>query len=560
MKLSNLLIACMLLPSIAFAQQTNIDSVCQHINAAKGAYIKALRLEHGLQYLSSRKISKDKFISKLSLSKMDSRLLLLLDSYDAKLWIRAGEFDKLTTKKNSLNPYVLFHVGNALYFTGQNDSALKTWRKGAAMTLEFQDSGFTSSMYTNIGAVNWMNDNLDSALIYFLKARDITDWYNETLEANILAITNTIGDYELSKKQVDLILSKDKESKSGPFLVNWIIYLQAATPEQLDSVYIEVQSRFKGVNKVPVELVATYVEMGWRSDSIFHLLGSMTPSSDFERAVEKLIYSPLLPEVTDSTLNVLAARTSDNEVAALLNVILRTDSAERLVLAKALMQQDGSFNESVERLKFTASKYKEDLEQLESKQSAVILASLITLLIVSLIIILQQRKVIKSGRAQKVLSVRKAKLEEVNSKLDYEIKQLRQSIQEFSSESLKEIQSFKKWVKTIETGDSGREFNTEDLTVISTYINGIQRFKIREYCQQMNSDGIKELSKILGSKEIEVIKLIAVGFKSKEVALLIDVTPQYINNIRHQIRKTLDENNLELESVIARIKGDLSFS
>ena len=102
---------------------------------------------------------------------MDSRLLLILDSYDAKLWIRAGEFDKLTTKKNSLNPYVLFHVGNALYFTGQNDSALKTWRKGAAMTLEFQDSGFTSSMYTNIGAVNWMNDNLDSALIYFLKAR-----------------------------------------------------------------------------------------------------------------------------------------------------------------------------------------------------------------------------------------------------------------------------------------------------------------------------------------------------------------------------------------------------
>jgi FixJ family two-component response regulator len=76
----------------------------------------------------------------------------------------------------------------------------------------------------------------------------------------------------------------------------------------------------------------------------------------------------------------------------------------------------------------------------------------------------------------------------------------------------------------------------------------------------MNSDGIHELSKILGSKEIEVIKLIAVGFKSKEIALLLDVTPQYINNIRHQIRNTLGENTLELDEVINRIKGDLSFS
>src|SRR6056300_468606 len=327
MKLSKFLIACTLMWSTLSGQTQYVDSICAHINAAQGPYKQAIRLEKGLRLFSEEKIPKDKFIPKLNIAKMDSRILLLLDAYDSKIWIRSGEFDKLLAEKNSLNPYTLFHVGNAQYFTGQNDSAMITWKRASAMTLEFKDSGYTSSMYVNIGALNWMSNNLDSALIYFIKARDITSWYNETLEANILAITNTIEDYELSRKQVDLILSKDKESKNGPFLVNWIIYLQAAAPEQLDSVYKEVQSRFKGVSEVPAELVATYVEMGWRSDSIFHLLGSMTPSSDFERAVEKLFYSPLLPEVTDSTLNVLATRTSDNELAALLNVILRSDSA-----------------------------------------------------------------------------------------------------------------------------------------------------------------------------------------------------------------------------------------
>jgi hypothetical protein len=69
---------------------------------------------------------------------MDSRILLLLDAYDSKIWIRSGEYDKLLAEKNSLNPYTLFHVGNAQYFTGQNDSAMQTWKRAAAMTLEYE--------------------------------------------------------------------------------------------------------------------------------------------------------------------------------------------------------------------------------------------------------------------------------------------------------------------------------------------------------------------------------------------------------------------------------------
>jgi len=560
MKLSKFLIACTLMWSTLSGQTQYVDSICAHINAAQGPYKQAIRLEKGLRLFSEEKIPKDKFIPKLNIAKMDSRILLLLDAYDSKIWIRSGEYDKLLAEKNSLNPYTLFHVGNAQYFTGQNDSAMQTWKRAAAMTLEYRDSGYTSSMYVNIGALNWMSNNLDSALVYFIKARDITSWYNETLEANILAITNTIEDYELSRKQIDLILSKDPESKSGPFLVNWMTFLKAANPELLDSVQQLVQERFQFFSEIPEELLPTYVENGWRADSILYTIGSMNPTSNFQSSLEKLFVSPLLTQLSDSTIEFLIAKSSDEDINALLKLTLIADSNQRSLLAEAFKTNSLSQNESVKRLKFTANKYEADLKKLKSDQQSTFFAGLITLLIIALFIIFQQRKVIRGNRRQSILSIKKAKLEEVNSKLDSEIKQLRQTIQEFSSESLKEIQNFKKWVKTIETGDSGREFNTEDLTVISTYINGIQRFKIREYCQQMNSDGIHELSKILGSKEIEVIKLIAVGFKSKEIALLLDVTPQYINNIRHQIRNTLGENTLELDEVINRIKGDLSFS
>ena len=560
MKLSKFLIACTLMWSTLSGQTQYIDSICAHINAAQGPYKQAIRLEKGLRLRSEEKIPKDKFIPKLNIAKMDSRILLLLDAYDSKIWLLSGEYDKLLAEKNSLNPYTLFHVGNAQYFTGQNDSAMQTWKRAAAMTLEYRDSGYTSSMYVNIGALNWMSNNLDSALVYFIKARDITSWYNETLEANILAITNTLEDYELSRKQIELILSKDPESKNGPFLVNWMTYLQAADSEQLDSIQQLIQERFQFLSEIPEELLPTYVENGWRADSILNAIGSMNPTSNFQRSLEKLFVSPLLTQLSDSTIEFLIAKSSDEDINALLKLTLIADSNQRSLLAEAFKTNSLSQNESVKRLKFTANKYEADLKKLKSDQQSTFFAGLITLLIIALFIIFQQRKVIRGNRRQSILSIKKAKLEEVNSQLDSEIKQLRQTIQEFSSESLKEIQNFKKWVKTIETGDSGREFNTEDLTVISTYINGIQRFKIREYCQHMNSDGIHELSKILGSKEIEVIKLIAVGFKSKEIALLLDVTPQYINNIRHQIRNKLGENNLELDEVINRIKGDLSFS
>jgi len=560
MKPFKFLIVCILMWSKISGQTPNVDSICAHINAANGPYKQAIRLENGLRQLSEEKISRDKFIPKLNIAKMDSRILLLLDAYDSKIWIRSGEFDKLLAEKNSLNPYTLFHVGNAQYLIGQNDSAMQTWKRAAAMTLEYEDSGYTSSMYVNIGALNWMSNNLDSALVYFLKARDITSWYNETLEANILAITNTIEDYELSRKQIDLILSKDPESKNGPFLVNWMSFLKATNPELLDSVQQLVQERFQFISEIPEDLLPTYVENGWRADSILNAIGSMNPTSNYHSALEKLFGSPFLTQLSDSTLKFLIAKSSDEDINALLKLILVADSNQRSLLAETFNTNIFLPNESIKRLKFTAEKYEAELKNLETSQQALIFTSLITLLIISLFIIVQQRKIIRSNKVQKILNEKKKKLELSNTKLDSEIRQLRKTIQEFSEKSLKEIQNLKKWVKSLNLeGDSKNQHHFQDLTIISTYINGVQRFKIREYCRNITSNELKILHKILGQKEIEIIKLISVGFKSKEIALLLDVSPQYINNVRYQIRNILSENKLELDDVINKFKSNLSF-
>ena len=64
-----------------------------------------------------------------------------------------------------------------------------------------------------------MNE-LDSALSYFLKAKEYTYWHNEMLEVNILAISNVLEDTALAQQQILKISKETKEESSPYYLVN----------------------------------------------------------------------------------------------------------------------------------------------------------------------------------------------------------------------------------------------------------------------------------------------------------------------------------------------------
>ena len=96
-----------------------------------------------------------------------------------------------------------------------------------------------------------------------------------------------------------------------------------------------------------------------------------------------------------------------------------------------------------------------------------------------------------------------------------------------------------------------------DLNIIRIHQDGVTRFKINRFCEDLNSDTFNSLAVFLSTKELQILKLMVLGFRSKEIANLIDVSHQYVNNQRHKIRSELKERGYEIDSLMEDLRSNL---
>jgi len=97
----------------------------------------------------------------------------------------------------------------------------------------------------------------------------------------------------------------------------------------------------------------------------------------------------------------------------------------------------------------------------------------------------------------------------------------------------------------------------KDLNIIRIHQDGITRFKINRFCDDLHSEKFKPLENILSSTELQILKLMSLGFKSKEIAILIDVTHQYVNNKRHKIRTVIQDSGSDFDAFMEELRSSL---
>jgi DNA-binding CsgD family transcriptional regulator len=473
----------------------------------------------------------------------------------------AGKIEELLELPSQGNPYINFFKGSAEFYLGNDDAAMKDYKEGIRVFKLYNDTIYLASAYNNVGTLHWHANRLDSALIYFQLAKSYTYWHNRMLENNILAIANTLQNYRLSKKQIDIIKQNIGEDLDAYFMTNALNYYIQNDPVRADSLEQLIRSTYTEFKDVPVQLMAIYIENSWITDSVASVLVDWAPNSFIEDALRGLTESELIAtaQFTPEVLRQLADNTPSEVDSIVLTVFAQLDSTSRAGLAGALSKLDSKNRlEALQKLKYAAKDFESTIAEKEDEFRSYTIVGIALMFIGLLVIIMSQYRRIQQVKESARLALLNAELAEKNSKMQVEINKVRSGIEDLTETSMQRLKGLRQAVEDL--GNDKKQANTmlDDLNIIVTHEEGMMRFRIKNIVDNITAAGLKELESFMNDKEIQVLKLTLLNFRSKEIASLMGVSPQHINNMRSKMKTSIEETlNVEYDTFIMELEKNL---
>lgn len=532
-----------------------LDSLAGVINSTEGGYNKCLQLEKALNQLAHSNQPKELLTERLDPSKFNKRMFLSIDAYDARRITYQGLWEEMTKYEDRKNPYILFYSGNVAFQKGDHVRSASTLKKVVEDLKELNDTFYISSAYNNLGALMWHNDKEDSALYYFLKAKEYTYWFNPMLESNILAISNVIEDSALSASQIKHIKSQRADIENPVFFNNAYQHYVKFNPSKADSIVEFLLQKYPDSLLIPDILLDAFVTFDKDREQLARSFDSTTYNAYLIQGLERLIISPVIADsiFTSDRLLSIQKKLPNGQLANLLSVFAELSPEKRNALAVSLKEM-GNNNEAKLEAEAIRELYSSVQQQLVEYKSNGQKIAVVAVIIALIIFVLLQRRALNASQRARDLAKKNADLLEIQVQNLSMGNKVRDKIQESLSQ---QIQFSKKLQELTEYGAEHKTALIQDLNLINTYNNGVNRFKIKQICGEFYSPRFLELEGILNAIEMQVLKLTILEFKSKEIALLLDVTPQYVNNIRHRIKSALEKENIDYDQFIGELTESL---
>ena len=543
------------------SQPNKIDSLANVVNNEHREFKRSVYVEQALQYLAENDYEIAYFKSQLDVTKLTTRELLNLNAYEVKRDVRNGTY-VYDSNDTDNNPYILYYRSIYFFQQGMVELAVRDLNLIAKEFILLSDSNFSSSVYNNLGATHWSRGNLDSALISFQKCRAYSSWYIEMLEANILGLANTINDIELSIEQIEIITKKNPNCVNPVYLNNLFTFVEKNDTSKADSVGLIIQNAYPNISELPEALLNLYTSNDWQiSETIQKLMSMPSASPYFDLAVTGLLKNEniLNVEVTDSTLHILYNKVEDEQLRSLIQLYFNTNTEGRKSILNYVTSpmNDSAYQESLDRLKKLTQQYREEKLISKKVQEKMIYLFILALLLILIAIVFTQRAKIMESKKVVVLTAENTSLETVKLELSEELIQLRKSLTSIARENIRKLEQLRILMTDLDDTVDSHDEKFKDLNIIRTHQEGITRFKISKFCEDLNTDSFKPLEKLISKKELQLLKLIALEFRSKEIAILLNVSPQYINNQRHKIKVLLNLQGYDFDKLLSNLKTDL---
>ena len=543
------------------SQPNKIDSLANVVNNEHREFKRSVYVEQALQYLAENDYEIAYFKSQLDVTKLTTRELLNLNAYEVKRDVRNGTY-VYDSNDTDNNPYILYYRSIYFFQQGMVELAVRDLNLIAKEFILLSDSSFSSSVYNNLGATHWSRGNLDSALISFQKCRAYSSWYIEMLEANILGLANTINDIELSIEQIEIITKKNPNCVNPVYLNNLFTFVEKNDTSKADSVGLIIQNAYPNISELPEALLNLYTSNDWQiSETIQKLMSMPSASPYFDLAVTGLLKNETIlnVEVTDSTLHILYNKVEDEQLRSLIQLYFNTNTEGRKSILNYVTSpmNDSAYQESLDRLKKLTQQYREEKLISKKVQEKIIYLFILALLLILIAIVFTQRAKIMESKKVVVLTAENTSLETVKLELSEELIQLRKSLTSIARENIRKLEQLRILMTDLDDTVDSHDEKFKDLNIIRTHQEGITRFKISKFCEDLNTDSFKPLEKLISKKELQLLKLIALEFRSKEIAILLNVSPQYINNQRHKIKVLLNLQGYDFDKLLSNLKTDL---
>ena len=543
------------------SQPNKIDSLANVVNNEHREFKRSVYVEQALQYLAENDYEIAYFKSQLDVTKLTTRELLNLNAYEVKRDVRNGTY-VYDSNDTDNNPYILYYRSIYFFQQGMVELAVRDLNLIAKEFILLSDSSFSSSVYNNLGATHWSRGNLDSALISFQKCRAYSSWYIEMLEANILGLANTINDIELSIEQIEIITKKNPNCVNPVYLNNLFTFVEKNDTSKADSVGLIIQNAYPNISELPEALLNLYTSNDWQiSETIQKLMSMPSASPYFDIAVTGLLKNETIlnVEVTDSTLHILYNKVEDEQLRSLIQLYFNTNTEGRKSILNYVTSpmNDSAYQESLDRLKKLTQQYREEKLISKKVQEKIIYLFILALLLILIAIVFTQRAKIMESKKVVVLTAENTSLETVKLELSEELIQLRKSLTSIARENIRKLEQLRILMTDLDDTVNSHDEKFKDLNIIRTHQEGITRFKISKFCEDLNTDSFKPLEKLISKKELQLLKLIALEFRSKEIAILLNVSPQYINNQRHKIKVLLNLQGYDFDKLLSNLKTDL---
>lgn len=556
------LFSVLMFTSTLFSQANfqRVDSLANLVNTQTGEFEKALVLEKALNQIVIDDLDFERFKSNLKVEYFNPRMLLVLDAQEYRASVLRGrEPDRIHDQSES-NPYKRYFLANSNFFFGEEEKALMLFKEIAPRFKALQDTFYTASTYNNIGSIHYINNRLDSALSNFLLAKQFTYWFNEMLEANILAVSNTLKNKELSANQIKTIHNNNPNTTNGVYYNNAYEFFNQYNPAKRDSLVEKISNVFTNLSDVPDPLYRVFIKENLLCDSVATELLKMPSHVYYENAIRALLQSsiiqqePFSSEVLDSLKNKSSLMTN----IYALEIFNQLDSLNKyrfVVLNQSLADQSSETEHN--ELKALIDSYKTDLQNSKNHARNVLTISALVLMVFIFLIttIYFRQKANASKSLNEALGINQ-ELELARVALEREMNATRLKITNISRENLHKLEELKQLIQNPEYSEINDEL-LKDLNILRIHQDGITRFKINRFCEDLQSEEFIPLKSVLSTNELQIFKLMVLGFKSKEIARLVDVTHQHVNNQRHRIRTLLQEAGYSYEELVTDLKSSL---
>lgn len=554
--------AFLLIGTNVFCQNNidRIDSLTHVVNSTNGEFRKALTLEKALNQIVIEDLDFVRSKSQLDVATFNPRMLLTIEAQEFRVAVLGGKEPKRIDETSDSNPYKGYFLANSHFFFGESDKALDLFKKIVPQFITLQDTFYTASTYNNIGTLHYLNDDLDSALTNFLLAKEYTYWFNEMLEANILAISNSLNNKDLSESQIKTIHKNNPNTTNGVYYNNAYYFFDKYYPNKRDSLIEVIGTVFTELSDVPDELYRVLIREGVLCDSMAIELLRMPTHVYFEKALDELLKSNLIEQESFSfdVLDSLKRKSGVDKNVYKLAIFNELDSSHKsdfIALNKLVSSQQTELDQS--ELNELINSYKTDLKNSEANaKNILIFSTLIVLVIILLVTTFYFRQKVRVSRSLNEALKKNQELELAQVQIERDMNETRSRITNISRESLEKLDQLKSLLQNLDNSELNKDL-LQDLNIIRIHQDGITRFKINRFCEDLYSEKFLPLENILSSKELQVLKLMVLGFRSKEIANLIDVSHQYINNQRHKIRSLLQESGYDFEALTEELRSSL---